>query len=126
MTSKICQDGIEPKTVDGQSCATSNWMRFVDCARNEEEYNLQAYQYCGNIYYRTLKTIAPHTEFLDGNGHRYANQIGLSISDGNHRHLYKCIHNKCILETLGIVRSFYKTKLGFMKTSLALCICNNV
>ena len=64
--------------MDDQSSARSNWIRFVNCAQNEEEHNLQAYKYCGNIYYRTLKTIEPHTQLLVGYGDHHANQLGIS------------------------------------------------
>ena len=71
--------------MNGQSSVHSNWMKFVNYARNEEEQNLQAYQYIGKIYYRTLKTIAPHTELLVAYGDHQANQLGFSISEGNYQ-----------------------------------------
>jgi hypothetical protein len=39
-------------------------MRYVNCARNEDEQNLIAYQYKGEIYYRSFKEIPPETELL--------------------------------------------------------------
>ena len=83
MSCKICQDGIDLKLVDGQSSAHSIWMRFVNCTWNEGEQNLQVYQYCGKIYYRTLKTIELHTELLVGYGDYNAIQHSFSISQGN-------------------------------------------
>ena len=79
---KIRRNDIVHHFVDGQNPAHSNWMRFVNCARNEEEQNLQAYQYRWNIYYRTLKTIAPHTELLVWYGDQYAKELGISIQEG--------------------------------------------
>lgn len=39
-------------------------MRFVNCARNENEQNLVSFQHGGDIYYRTCKTIETGTELL--------------------------------------------------------------
>ena len=39
-------------------------MRFVNCARNENEKNLVSFQHCGDIYYRTCKTIGSGSELL--------------------------------------------------------------
>ena len=50
--------------VDGRDEQQSNWMRFVNCAREEKEQNLVAFQYCGEIYFRTSKPIDPGTELL--------------------------------------------------------------
>lgn len=51
-------------TVDGSDEWSSNWMRFVNCARNENEKNLVSFQHCGDIYYRTCKTIGSGSELL--------------------------------------------------------------
>lgn len=37
----------------------SNWMRFVNCARFEEEQNLIAEQYDQLIFYKAYKKILP-------------------------------------------------------------------
>ncbi|XP_006812034.2 histone-lysine N-methyltransferase PRDM9-like [Saccoglossus kowalevskii] len=44
--------------VDGKEETKSNWMRFINCARNESEQNLVAFQYHGEIYYRSFKAIS--------------------------------------------------------------------
>ena len=41
-------------------------MSFINCARHEEEQNVIAYQYHGNVYCRTSKFIEPATELLGG------------------------------------------------------------
>ncbi|XP_060761009.1 zinc finger protein 345-like isoform X2 [Neoarius graeffei] len=41
-----------------------NWMRYVNCARNEEEQNLVAFQYQGRILYRCCRPINPEHELL--------------------------------------------------------------
>ena len=51
--------------VDGRNEQCSNWMRFVNCARDEMEQNVVAYlEYNGKIFYKTCKTIEPGTELL--------------------------------------------------------------
>ena len=56
---------------------TSNWMRYVNCARSELEQNLVAYQYQGQIYYRTYKDIQPNTELLVWYGPEYGKELGI-------------------------------------------------
>ena len=51
-------------TIDATDEQSSNWMRFVNCARNENEQNLVSFQHWGDIYYRTCKTIETGTELL--------------------------------------------------------------
>ena len=52
-------------------------MRFVNCARNEEEQNMLAFQYRGSIYYRTFKDIHPGEELLVWYGDQYAKELGI-------------------------------------------------
>ncbi len=53
-------------------------MRFVNCARNESEQNIIAFQYHGEIYYRTFKNIYPGAELLVWYGDHYATDLGIS------------------------------------------------
>ncbi|XP_060756765.1 histone-lysine N-methyltransferase PRDM7-like [Neoarius graeffei] len=41
-----------------------NWMRYVNCARNEEEQNLVAFRYRGGILYRCCRPINIGQELL--------------------------------------------------------------
>nr|CAD7416800.1 unnamed protein product [Timema poppensis] len=54
-------------------------MRFVNCARYEEEQNLLAFQYKGEMYYRTYKKIPPHVELLVWYGDEYGKELGVDI-----------------------------------------------
>ena len=56
-------------------------MRFVNCSRREDEQNLVAFQFRGEIYYRTYKTILPGKELLVWYGECYAKELGISVSD---------------------------------------------
>nr|XP_034973424.1 histone-lysine N-methyltransferase PRDM9-like [Zootoca vivipara] len=63
--------------IDGKNETNSNWMRYVNCARNEEEQNLVAFQYHGEIYYRTCKIILLHSELLVWYGEEYGKELGI-------------------------------------------------
>lgn len=51
-------------TIDASDEQNSNWMRFVNCARDENEQNLVSFQRHGDIYYRTCKAIESGSELL--------------------------------------------------------------
>ena len=55
---KIYKDGKPSHFVDAKDKSKSNWMRYVNCAASETEQNLVAFQYRGEIYYRSYKDIA--------------------------------------------------------------------
>ena len=55
-------------------------MRFINCARYEEEQNLVAFQYHKNIYYRTIQHIYPGDELLVWYGDDYAMDLGISMN----------------------------------------------
>ncbi|XP_069482618.1 histone-lysine N-methyltransferase PRDM9-like [Ambystoma mexicanum] len=63
--------------VDAKDESTSNWMRYVNCARNEEEQNLVAFQYLEQIYYRTCKAINTHCELFVWYGDEYGKELGI-------------------------------------------------
>ncbi|XP_043228124.1 zinc finger protein 2-like isoform X3 [Amphibalanus amphitrite] len=51
-------------SVNAEDPSCSNWLRRVNCARTEEEQNLVAFQYRGQIYFRTSKPIPKGSELL--------------------------------------------------------------
>ncbi|XP_035873163.1 histone-lysine N-methyltransferase PRDM9-like [Phyllostomus discolor] len=63
--------------VDGKDKSRSNWMRYVNCARNDEEENLVAFQYHRQIFYRTRRVIRPGCELLVWYGDQYGQQLGI-------------------------------------------------
>lgn len=66
--------------VDGRIEEKANWLRFVNCARYDEEQNLEAFQCSGNIYYCTSRDINPGTELLIWYGNEFATKsLGLPI-----------------------------------------------
>ncbi|XP_053469281.1 histone-lysine N-methyltransferase PRDM9-like [Ictalurus furcatus] len=50
--------------IDAKRETYANWMRFVNCAHNDEEQNLVAFQYRGEILYRCCRPIDPVQELL--------------------------------------------------------------
>jgi hypothetical protein len=65
--------------VNGADVQESNWMRFVNCSRVEEEQNLVAYQYRGEIFYRAYKDIQAGAELLVWYGPEYATHLGIPL-----------------------------------------------
>ncbi|KAF5892702.1 zinc finger protein 2-like, partial [Clarias magur] len=63
------------KYIDATSEMNSNWMRYVNCARNEREQNLVAFQYQGGILYRCSQPIEPGQELLMWYEEDYAKDV---------------------------------------------------
>ncbi|XP_065902700.1 histone-lysine N-methyltransferase PRDM9-like [Dysidea avara] len=92
---EIKRNSCESYFLDGKNDEHSNWLRFINCARNEAEQNLLSFQYHGEIYYRTIKHITPNSELLVWYGEEYAKDMGLSV-DCSHDDApcYSCAHCK--------------------------------
>lgn len=60
----VLADGKVLHIVDGTDEQHSNWMRFVNCARNNKEQNLVAMQFHGEIYYKTCAFVEAGSELL--------------------------------------------------------------
>ncbi|XP_048581282.1 uncharacterized protein LOC5518712 [Nematostella vectensis] len=60
----LLQSGLATSVLDATEESRSNWMRYVTYARDKREQNLTAFQFCGEIYYRTFRTIYPGEELL--------------------------------------------------------------
>ncbi|KAI5712607.1 uncharacterized protein LOC103511638 isoform X1 [Diaphorina citri] len=53
------------ESILAQDPATSNWMRYVNSARNYAELNIKNFvDYSGNVYYIALEDIEPNTELM--------------------------------------------------------------
>ena len=76
---QIVKDGKLLYYVNGEDLQHGNWMRFVNCSRVEEEQNLIAYQYRGEIYYRAYKDIQAGAELLVWYGEDYAAHLGINL-----------------------------------------------
>ncbi|XP_021342929.1 histone-lysine N-methyltransferase PRDM9-like [Mizuhopecten yessoensis] len=74
---QIYENGKPSFFIDAFEKNQANWMRYVNCARNEDEQNMTAYQHRGQIYYRTHKVINPDTELLVWYGEDYSEELGI-------------------------------------------------
>ncbi|KAB5515062.1 hypothetical protein PHYPO_G00250740 [Pangasianodon hypophthalmus] len=64
------------KYIDAKREMHANWMRYVNCACNDGEQNLMAYQYRGEILYRCCRPINPGQELLVWYEEKYARDLG--------------------------------------------------
>ncbi|KAK3930756.1 Histone-lysine N-methyltransferase PRDM9, partial [Frankliniella fusca] len=74
---EIRRDGKPTHCIDASNIASSNWMRFVNCARHSGEENLYPFQYKGRLYYRTVRPVPANTELLVWYGDSYGKELGL-------------------------------------------------
>ncbi|XP_063530703.1 histone-lysine N-methyltransferase PRDM7-like, partial [Cydia strobilella] len=65
--------------VDASDANNSNWMRYVNCSRRYSEQNLVAFQYQGELYYRTIRIVPRFTELLVFYGSEFANRLGVDL-----------------------------------------------
>ncbi|XP_046696244.1 histone-lysine N-methyltransferase PRDM9-like [Silurus meridionalis] len=65
--------------IDAKREIHANWMRYVNCARNDEEQNLVAFQYRGGIFYRCSRPIEPGQELLLWYGEEYAKDLSIAF-----------------------------------------------
>ncbi|CDQ93258.1 unnamed protein product [Oncorhynchus mykiss] len=65
----------ESEYIDSARDTHSNWMRYVNCARNEEEGNLIALQYRGIVFFHCCRSILPGDELLFWPGGRFIDRF---------------------------------------------------
>ncbi|KAM8791863.1 histone-lysine N-methyltransferase PRDM9-like [Rhynchonycteris naso] len=65
----------------------ANWMRYVNCARDDDEQNLVAFQYHRQIFYRTCQVIKPDCELLVWYGDEYGQKLGIKCGSKQKREL---------------------------------------
>lgn len=74
---QVKQRGKPHHCLDAEDPSQSNWLRFVNCCRHEREMNLEAYQFRGSVWYRTIKEIPAHQELLLWYGDEYGVRLGI-------------------------------------------------
>ncbi|KAJ8284465.1 hypothetical protein COCON_G00033150 [Conger conger] len=72
----ICRKEGVYEYIDGSRDSYSNWMRYVNCARNKEEQNLVAFQRQGGVLYRCCRPITPGQELLVSCADHYSKELG--------------------------------------------------
>ncbi|XP_039762484.1 probable histone-lysine N-methyltransferase PRDM7 [Pararge aegeria] len=88
VTSSYCwqlydRNGKRSHVVDADDANSSNWMRYVTCSRHWCEQNLVAFQYRGELYYRTIKIVPRFTELMVFYGGEFANMLHINIRTYN-------------------------------------------
>ncbi|KAI5155834.1 Histone-Lysine N-Methyltransferase Prdm9 [Manis pentadactyla] len=63
--------------VDGKDKSWATCMRYVSCARDDDEQDLVAFQYHIQIFYRTCQVIRPGCELLVWYGDEYSQSLGI-------------------------------------------------
>ncbi|MCJ8732104.1 hypothetical protein PDJAM_G00207030 [Pangasius djambal] len=71
----VYRSGQCEEYVDAKKEMHANWMRYVNCARNDEEQNLVAFQYRGGILYRCCRPIDPGQELMVWYEEEYAKDL---------------------------------------------------
>ncbi|TNN84877.1 Histone-lysine N-methyltransferase PRDM9 [Liparis tanakae] len=61
---EIYKEKDEYEYIDAARESHSNWMRYVNCARNKDETNLLAVQYKGSILFHCCRVIHPGDELM--------------------------------------------------------------
>ncbi|XP_056286012.1 histone-lysine N-methyltransferase PRDM9-like [Pseudoliparis swirei] len=61
---EIYKEKDEYEYIDAARESHSNWMRYVNCARNKDETNLLAVQYKGSILFHCCRAIHPGDELM--------------------------------------------------------------
>ena len=104
--------------IDGADLNRANWLRFVNCARNEDEQNLVAFQFRGRIYYRSYKAINPGEELLVYYGDSYAKQLGIDKLEGNDGN-----KEEKVIQESPVRRNVYRTQKD-KQFKCQLCSCS--
>lgn len=68
--------------IDGISETNSNWLRFVNAARYEEEQNMYVLIFNETVYYMIYKDVPANEELLTWYGRNYARWLGIEVLKG--------------------------------------------
>ncbi|KAL4003467.1 SET domain family protein [Acanthocheilonema viteae] len=77
--------GKPSQYIDGSDPRYSNWMRYINSSRFENEQNLIAFQYNGSVYYRVFKPISEGIELLVWYGNKYGESLGVPSVTPRHK-----------------------------------------
>ena len=83
---QVYVDHKQSHFIDGENRTKSNWMRYVNCACNEEQQNLTAFQLHGEIYYKTIRAVNIGEELLVW----YEDECGVELGLLKQLHLSTC------------------------------------
>jgi hypothetical protein len=67
--------------IDAYDPRTSNWPRWVNCARHVKEQSLRNVRCRGRVFYVATEDIVPGQELLVYYGHKYARTIDIDVKN---------------------------------------------
>jgi hypothetical protein len=74
------RDGETTHYLDAHNIETSNFLRWINCARTPQEENVIVCECKGKIYYKTIRDILPGQELLVYYGASYAKELDIDSS----------------------------------------------
>ena len=77
MFSLQTESGPRPLYIDGRDEGRSNWLRYVNCARDSREENTDTFNCGGRNFYYTTKDVQPDSELLVWYGASYGKWLGI-------------------------------------------------
>ncbi|CAF1016799.1 unnamed protein product [Adineta steineri] len=89
--------------IDASDPHRSNWLRYVNCPIGQNDENLTAIQFNGEVYYRTLRDINAGEELFVYYGEEYAKALGLDSFDHS-------IENQTIVQSFLTPHSIVSSK----------------
>ncbi|KAG5867303.1 hypothetical protein JTB14_036690 [Gonioctena quinquepunctata] len=112
------------RLIDASDETNSNYLRYVNCARNAKEQNVVAFQYNGGLYYRTCKNVPKDEELLTYYGRSFAKNLGIDpkkyfepVQEREEVDFYPCKFCHIGLSTMGYLETHLKyCKFNAQKT----------
>ena len=71
------RNGKTEVIIDAHDIKTSNWIRFINCSRNEREENAMVMDCAGRVYLMTQLDVLPGQELMFHYGYDYAPILGI-------------------------------------------------
>lgn len=101
--------------IDASSPAKSNWLRYINCARNMWEENVYSFVCDNLVFYMTTKEVEPNTELLTWYGRNDGLMLGITkLHPGR-----KCFHKYKLAQLLVVIEYFTVSRiLNFVANDL--------
>lgn len=93
--------------IDASSPAKSNWLRYINCARNMWEENVYSFVCDNLVFYMTTKEVEPNTELLTWYGRNDGLMLGITkLHPGR-----KCFHKYKLAQLLVVIEYFTVSRI---------------
>eukprot|EP00918_Siedleckia_nematoides_P054875 GHVU01119820.1.p1 GENE.GHVU01119820.1~~GHVU01119820.1.p1 ORF type:complete len:217 (+),score=21.81 GHVU01119820.1:113-763(+) len=84
---QIHRDGERFYFVDANYLETSNWVRFINCARHNKEENVLMVECYGRPFYKISKPVKPGDELLVYYGRGYGEDLNIDVDNYYNHHV---------------------------------------